>query len=148
VFFVLPLSAQTTKDQLQNMYLEYLTEQGYLPDIDEDGDIKFKYEGGTYYILVFETDLQYFELVYPNFWEIESQEELDMVKTVISYVNRSTKIAKIYLNSREDNVSVSAESLLTSPEDFKNCFSRLLSIIKSGRDKFRTEMNKTPADSV
>jgi hypothetical protein len=142
VFFsVLPLPAQETKESLQTMYMNYLRGEGYVPDIDEDGDVRFKYEGGIYYIIVQENDLENIRILYPNFWEIESEEELFKAYSVISYVNRTTKVAKIFLNRAEDDVSIIGETLLNRPEDFKNFFKRILNAIRSARTDFRDGMN-------
>jgi hypothetical protein len=137
---LLPLSAQVTKPYLQDMYMGYLKEQGYTPSIDEDGDVRFKYEGGTYYIIVDENDPTFLHILYPNFWEIESPIELAQAKNAVSYVNRTAKIAKIYLVRDDVDLSISAESLLNQPEDFKICFARMLRCIRTARDEFREEM--------
>jgi hypothetical protein len=138
---LLSLPAQVTRSYLQDMYMEFLKEQGYTPNIDDDGDIRFKYEGGTYYIIVDENDATFLHILYPYFWEIESPEELARAKDVVSYVNRTTKIAKIYLVRDDVDLSISAETLLNRPEDFKNCFIRMLRCIKTARNDFRDEMN-------
>jgi hypothetical protein len=122
--------------------MNYLKQQGYVPEVDEDGDIKFKYEGKTYYIIVDEDDPEFFQIVYPYFWEMESSAELQKAKSVISSVNRTTKVAKIYLTRDEDDASISGEVFLKKPEDFKEIFSRLLSAMNLIREEFREEMNK------
>jgi hypothetical protein len=142
VFFpVFLLPAQVTKTSLQAMYMDYLRGEGYVPSIDDDGDVRFRYEGGTYYIIVQEGDLEYFRILYPNFWEIESEEELLKAHSVISYVNRTTKVAKIFLNRDEDDVSIAGETLLDAPEDFRNFIKRVLNAIGTARADFRNRMN-------
>ncbi|MDR0411474.1 MAG: hypothetical protein LBH75_05835, partial [Treponema sp.] len=46
-FAAFSINAQMSKESLQQMYLTYLTGEGYSPEIDSDGDIKFKAEGRT-----------------------------------------------------------------------------------------------------
>jgi hypothetical protein len=126
---------------LQNRYLNFLREEGYTPNIDEDGDVRFRYEGGTYYIIIMEDDPEYLRILYPNFWEIESDAELSRAYRAASTVNRTTKIAKIYINRNEGNISMVAESLMAKQDDYRSWFQRLLNIIGTARRDFRTEMN-------
>ena len=45
------------------MYVDFLTEEGYKPTVDSDGDVRFKKEGMTYFISVHSNDPQYFRIV-------------------------------------------------------------------------------------
>ena len=45
-------SEEIEKRELRSNYMGYLTAEGYMPSIDDAGDIKFKSEGKTYYLLV------------------------------------------------------------------------------------------------
>jgi len=64
--FVFPAASQQqwTKEDLQNTYMEYLRQEGYVPTIDADGDIQFKVAGDVYFIIINETDLQFFSDLY------------------------------------------------------------------------------------
>jgi hypothetical protein len=141
VLFSASLPAQETKESVQNRYMEYLRTEGYVPSIDEDGDVRFRYEGGTYYIIILEDDAEFIRVLYPNFWEIESDEELGRAYKAASYVNRTTKIAKVFVNRNEDDVSIVGESLLRGQDDYKSWFKRILSAIGTARRDFRDEMN-------
>ncbi|MCL6595365.1 MAG: hypothetical protein K6V73_04045, partial [Firmicutes bacterium] len=61
-----------TRAQRAQGYLEFLAEEGYRPRLDADGDVVFKVEGGAYYILLDE-DEEFFRLIYPNFWPLETE---------------------------------------------------------------------------
>lgn len=59
---------------LRQTYMSTLTDLGFRPEIDGDGDIHFMYEGGNYFI----TDIcddTYFYLLFPGFWELEDRSE-------------------------------------------------------------------------
>lgn len=131
-----------SKSDLQEMYLDYLKDQGYQPEIDSDGDILFKAEGSSYYIIVDEDDLESFRILYPGFWEIESLSEKAKVYEVVNYINRTKKIVKAYLHSTEDNVSMDANILIETPEDFKLHFRRMLNLLISQKREFREKMNE------
>jgi hypothetical protein len=134
------LGQEMTKSQLQKMYTNYLKAEGFSASLDEDGDVVFKYEGGNYYISVDESDLEFFSLYYPNFWELESDSEKAQAKTAALMVTNTTKIAKVFFTRNETQVSINAETLLTAPSDFKQVFKRMLSVIAAARGKFITEM--------
>jgi hypothetical protein len=131
--------AAQTRGELQQMYMDYLREQGYIPSLDSEGDVTFKVEGRYYYISVDENDPAYFRIVYPGFWDIESEEERIAVSAVIMSVNQTTKIAKVYIASW-DTTEIEADVLLNSPEDFKHHFLRMISTLQLARRKFLYEM--------
>jgi len=58
----LSMSAEkTSKEQaFTNQVLSYLRTEGYAPSIDSDGDVKFKVQGDTYYVVVQEYDDGYY----------------------------------------------------------------------------------------
>ena len=124
-----------TKEELQDMYIAYLREQGYAPSADSEGDVVFKIEGRSYYIAVAEDDLEYFRIVYPNFWEIETEAERRKASALIMSVNRTTKLAKVYIESW-DNTYIDAAVFLNTPEDFKRHFTRMINTIQTARRKF------------
>ena len=79
------------------VYLEQLLrEEGYLPKIDEDGDLVFKSEGKGVYIAADPNDADYVRILMPNIWTIDSEEERDLVARVCSSVNKSVKVAKVF----------------------------------------------------
>jgi hypothetical protein len=142
LFCVNCLSAQMTTSQLQALYTNYLREEGYQPIVDSDGDVVFKAEGRTFWIDVNEKDLESFRIVYSNFWEIESLAEKLKVYEVANYINRTTKVAKVFLNSREDDVSVDANILIKKPDDFKLHFKRMVDLLLYVVREFRYKMNE------
>jgi hypothetical protein len=127
--FVNQLNAQMSKSELQQMYVSYLRDEGYQPSIDSDGDIAFKAEGRTFYIIVYDDDLEYFYILFPNFWEMESEAERRQFTEAASYVNRTTKLVTVFMTSHNDT-SISASILVSKPEGFKNRFQ------KNGRINF------------
>ncbi|WP_257658969.1 YbjN domain-containing protein [Parapedobacter lycopersici] len=136
------VNAQSSRSDLQKMYVSHLQKQGYQPEIDSDGDIEFKAEGNTFYIIVDEDDLESFRILYPSFWEIESLSEKAQVYNVVNYINRTTKIAKAYLNSSEDNVSMDVNIFIAEPEDFKPHFRRMVNLLIAERREFIDKMNE------
>ena len=145
VFFVFPVnrvfSQQYTKSERQDFYLTYLRSEGFQPAVDEDGDITFRYEGGNYYIYVEDNDTGYFQIVYPNFYRLETRAERTAAAAAASVVTRGIRVVKVYLNSSESNVSISAEMFVVNLTDFTQFFYRLLDIMNSARNEFNSQMN-------
>ncbi|MDR2523446.1 MAG: hypothetical protein LBC93_07100 [Synergistaceae bacterium] len=133
---VCPVLGEAAESPLADMYAEYLKSEGYFPTVDKDGDVFFKYEGSAYFILVDEDDPQFFVVIYPTFWKIDSESEKTLARKVALEVTNSTKGAKVFLDRQEMNVSINAETLLKQPEDFKDVFPRILNMISSARKKF------------
>ena len=142
LFCVNILNAQMTLSQLQDMYFNYLVLEGYKPSFDSDGDITFKAQGRTFWIDIDERDLESFRIVYSNFWAIESLAEKLKVYEVMNYINRTTKVAKVFLNSKEDDVSIDANIFIGNPEDFKLHFNRMLELLLYEILEFRKKMNE------
>ena len=139
-FFGVGAYAQNmTKQQFQQMYINYLKAEGFSPNVDSDGDVAFKYEGRTYYIIVYEDDPQFFSIIYPNFWKIESDDEQIQAVFSATEVTRRKKVVKVYLTTN-DNVSISADILLKNPADFSAVFYRLMGQIVEARQDFIDEM--------
>lgn len=130
--------AQETREEYQSMYVDFLKEEGYAPKVDSDGDVAFKAEGKNYYIEVNEDDSEYFRIVFPNFWEIESEDERVAVAFAASTASRKTKVAKVYLVG--DNTSISAEILLSDPASFRDHFGRMIGMILTALETFQEEM--------
>ncbi|MCX8141017.1 MAG: hypothetical protein WHU94_15075 [Thermogemmata sp.] len=127
-----------TKQERVGMYMRYLVEEGYMPRVDQDGDIIFKFEGGTYLIIIDDSDDEYFRLVFPNFWSIDSEEERMQVYIAATHATAETKVTKVY--PVRDNVWASIEMFCSPPEVFKSVFRRSLGALRAGVNNFREKM--------
>jgi hypothetical protein len=111
--------------------LEYLEAEGYRPtvgdkDLVEPNEtlIQFKIEGGNYCIITDENDPEYFRLMYPNLWKIDTEEDQLAALRCADTVNRERKAVKVYLTPEGDSVFADIELILARPEDFKVVFLR------------------------
>ncbi len=129
------------KNELATMYQSYLTEEGYAPKIDEDGDVIFKFEGGTYFISVPENDDIYFRLVYPAFWKIENDGEKERAVKAALDASTETKVAKVYLV--RDHVWAAIELFCSPIENFRLVFKRSLGALQTSVGKFTDHMKAT-----
>jgi hypothetical protein len=129
-----------TNQERTAMYRTFLEEEGYRPRIDGDGDVFFKYEGRCYVIVVEETDEEFFRLIYPDFWGIESDSELAAVKEAALRATAETKVAKIF--PVRDNTWATIELFCSPPETFKPIFHRCLSALRASVEKFVSQMQE------
>lgn len=125
--------------QKRDLYFTYLASEGYRPEVDRDGDVAFKYEGGNYYLSVDEDDT-YFRLVYPNFWSIESPEELRRAYEAASRATERIKVAKVYVRQDAKNTSAAIEMFLDPLADFREVFPRSLQALRAGVASFVDSM--------
>lgn len=124
----------------EKIILKYLKEQGYHAKVDKDGDIVFKCESMNLAILVDDNDEDFFRLILPNFWEIESEGELDHVLLASSEINHEIKLIKITTSDMETHASV--EMLLTSAQDIAKIFEKSLRCIQHATYKFAGKMRE------
>ena len=124
------------------LYVDYLTKEGYRPVVDPDGDVVFKHEGGTYYIDIDTSDEEFFRLVFPNFWSIDNADELARALFAADHATMKTKVAKVYLRSDGKNTSASIEMFFGRPEQFTEVFHRSMSALRASIVNFREIMEK------
>lgn len=138
-----PIQAEQKK---LDLYKNYLINQGYRPEVDEDGDIFFKREGRGFYIFPNENDKEYFRISLPNFWSIENEAERLQVLEACNYTNALTKVVKVHTVKNNTNVWASVEMFLKNPQDFEPIFERscraIISAVESFAEKMRGEEKK------
>jgi hypothetical protein len=126
VLFVLPASAQKTKRDFQRMYMAYLNKQGYNPSVDEDGDILFKVEGFTHYIIVDEKEPQLFVLLrVVNIEKYPAQKSLEAA----NYANRVSDGGIVYISKDGRSVVVSLVTIVIKPADWQKVFAKAMDLL-------------------
>ncbi len=126
------------KSATQTMYMEYLKSEGYPAELDDDGDVLFKFEGNTYFIQIDPNDTEFFRIVLPNFWPVKGEDERQKVMKAMNYANAESKTAKVFIV--RDNVWASIEIFVATPEDFKSIFKRSMSALQYGVYNFVMKM--------
>ncbi|MCM2373717.1 hypothetical protein [Aporhodopirellula aestuarii] len=127
-----------TKEALQQSHMEFLKSEGYSPRVDEDGDVAFKFEGRTYYLLIAEDDPNLMRLAYPNFWSLENEDERQRAQVAALKATKDTKVAKVFLTDKNTWAMVSL--FLAEPDDFHPVFSRCLSALRLSVNTFADTM--------
>jgi hypothetical protein len=141
-----PLFADMSKEELQRMYLDYLRSQNIRASVDGDGDIEFQYKGShinetTFYIIVDETDQQYFRIVKYGIYYLDTEAKLRQAPLVAANVTRRADVAKIYINSAGTNLIATASAFIATPQDFMVIFPKLMRELDNIMYYFLNEMN-------
>ena len=136
---LVPAAAQAqtyTKAQLQETYTQYLSAEGYRPELTNAGNVRFRREGKNYVIYVDEKDPTFFRLVMALSFEDKSAEARAARLEGINAANMQTKVVKSFVD-KENDVYFAAEMFFIVPGDFKAAMPRTLRAIDFAHDKFR-----------
>lgn len=117
------------KNELIELTNGYLQQEGFLPELDADGDITFKYQGQRVYIIVHEDDQNFFLFMMPQF-TAQGEDELIQSLIACNHATKKTKVAKAYVNDK-NRVIISAEILVPEPGDVGSVIKRSLETMMS-----------------
>jgi hypothetical protein len=131
---------------LRPTYMSTLTELGFRPEIDGDGDIRFMYEGGNYYITD-NCDETFVYIMYPGFWSLEDRSEQLAGLMAANSTNSQVKAAKILLSKDMTRASVTIECLIREASDVSSFLMRALRCIQLARRTFRDEIQGLTANN-
>ena len=137
-----------TREELQKYYLDVLETEGYRPELDQDGDVRFRHEGNSYFIEVREDDPMFFRVVMPNFWDIESPAERKRIIEAANAACNEIKVSKVFIVRNDTWCAV--ELFLPSQEDFAPLLQRCLLAIRAAVNTFTERMRNDsapPADA-
>lgn len=119
---------------LRNSLKSFLQSEGFVPTIDSDGDIKFKRNGDTYYILVSDNNKSpmYIKLAkYFNYSETVTKTKINLYAAEVNLY----KMAK--LTALDNSYSIGAELFLTSSSAFTTIFYKLLDVMDDAESEFK-----------
>ncbi len=132
----------------QQQFFDFLSTQGFRPEL-HGPMVAFKSEGGTFVLYPDEEDTTYFQLVFPNFWNLESAEERARAVVAAGTATERTKSAKVFVQG--DNTVAAIESFQPDFESFQAVFDRSMSALRSAVHTFGTTMREgtqPPSSSV
>lgn len=128
-----------TQIKLRNEIQAFLKEEGFMPEIDSDGDIRFKKEGSVYYISINENDES---PMYINFYRAFNYPEKyspDIVKMATAELNKYKGVKVVCY---ESSFSIQSNMYLVSAEAFKYAFYSLMSQMANVQEDFMEECSK------
>lgn len=115
---------------------EYLSSEGYRYNIDDDGDIHFKYQGANLFITNSGEDEQFFRIIMPNIYVVENNRM--KVLEAANMITRDMKVVKAFLV--EDHLWLSIELFIDSTPEFGDFFVRCIEILVAARHKIAQEI--------
>lgn len=123
-----------------DLYKEFLTKEGYAPTVENDL-LFFKKEGRSYALLPNEDDATFFQLIFPNFWDIGNDKERAKAYAAANHATGTTKVAKIFVREDGKNVWGAIELFFEKPELFKPVFDRGMMALSAAVTNFVAKMN-------
>ncbi|WP_199188341.1 hypothetical protein [Deinococcus arcticus] len=118
--------------------LNFLTDEGFRPKLDDDGDVHFKYEGGTYFVLTAGNDPTHLALLYPFFWPLEDAAERARALEAAMHAQRQVRVGRILV--LEHDVSANVSAYLPDEQSFRAVLLRSLEGLKYLVLKFQEHM--------
>ena len=119
------------------MVLNFLKEQGFCPQVDENGSIIFKYQMSTFIFLNNDEDEEFFQLAFPYISDV-TEENHELVLEAANKVNSKIKVAKVIIPG--DDVWVLFEVILDQSPEVGSIIQRGLGILMGARRAFYEEM--------
>jgi len=123
-------------------YMEFLEDEGMQPSLDASGAVTFASRGRSYYLIVDDDDPQYFRLLYPNFWSLDSAAERQRALLAAAEVTAGVKVAKVYVLG--EDTQAAAEMFLADPQDLRQVFSRALRALQGAVRRYTDLMQERP----
>ena len=114
-----------------------LAEEGFQPEIDEDGDISFLAGEISLSLILDEEDKDFFSLVCA--FEVDDMDQLELFYSAASEASREYRIAKAYIGEIEDEcfeIRFCVEGLAT-PELFRSNLRRYVELLLDMQERRR-----------
>lgn len=113
----------------------WLKDQGFRSDRDENGNLHFRYEGVSM-VCRKDPDERYLQILIPGIYQLEDNRE--KVLEAISTICRDIKMIKAFLV--EDYLWLSVEMYIDSTPDIDDFIERCLDIMITGRKRIAEEI--------
>lgn len=124
-------NAETTlsaeHQQLRTEIKQFITDEGYAPSIDSDGDIMFKFEGKTYYVKIYKDTNPFFIAIY----RYHTYSETFTKEKILNAIAECNFKKGVKVVAYEESYNYRAEMFINSVEPLKGVFTQLLDQIKS-----------------
>ena len=128
----------------KELILQILGKMGYKPELDNDGDIMFRFEAKTVFVMTGDDDEKYLSVQLPQFYEVAEGEE-PLVLTVCNRMSRELKLVKVYIDQTFKNVTGACEFFYSNEESLSDCLAhslRFLGIVRSRFKRYKAELSE------
>ena len=124
--------------KLRTEIFNFLKEEGFTPEIDKDGDIKFKRQGNIHYVVISENNESPMYVEMERYVPIPEKYSEVIARIAAHNLSRRYKAVKCYLAGKDKVFTFSAQMFVRSSEPFKEVFYKLCAVI----DDMKVEMNE------
>ena len=128
----------------KDLIIQALGKIGYKPEIDDDGDIKVRYQMKSIYVYVGDEEDSFVALFLPQLHEIADGEETLALATC-NKMTRELKLTKVFVEQNFKNVSASCDFYYANEESLEYCLEKslqMLGVVRSKFRKYKTELSE------
>ena len=118
------------QQQLRTSIMNFLRNDGYAPQIDEDGDISFKKEGSAYFVIIGENNESPMFVSLSKLFPYGDGVTKGAILPYVAEINRY-KMGKILI--RDSYFEIRCELFLTSSSAFTSIFDKMMVVIDEAR---------------
>ena len=122
------------------IYKKWLSENGLIYNVDEDEDLHFKYQMCNFYIMNPHNDKLFLQVMLPNIWSIDSEEERTNALIVANKLNMQRKALKVFIT--QESTILTVEMFIDNTPDVEDFMERILNILIQGREGFAEGMRE------
>ena len=118
------------------MIVKVLEKMGFRPYVDEDGDVGFRFQMKTIFVLNSNESENYLVLNMPQFYEIEDGDEA-IALTACNKVTRELKLIKVFVDQNFKTISANSEFLYADEDSLVKNIEYSLEILSVVRRLYR-----------
>ena len=127
----------------QQLYTDFLKKEGFVPEVQESGEIRFKIQGEIFVISPAEDDPNYFKVSYYHSWDPSQTEQ---VWPILNLLNVKFKVVKVA--ALNDVICLTTETFLKDPADFESLFARCINIIGAAKAQLAIALSQRAASAA
>lgn len=114
----------------------WLKEQGFKNERDDDGDLRFKYQGVNLFCCKDDNDQQFLRIIMPGIYQIDG--DRTKVLEAINTICCDLKAIKAFIV--QDHLWLAIEMFIDSTPDIDDFIERCLNILIAGRQRIAQEI--------
>lgn len=120
-----------------------LSHEGYRPEINEGGDLVFKFEGKIYILSNDERDPNFFRLIFPNFFVASNPVQKELLEKTMNEVNAHIKMIKCYSTlGQNKNYASLAYEIYSDDDSLMQNVNRGIYMVQQGINYFSKTINR------
>lgn len=119
------------------LMMQFLKKEGLMPEVMDNNNIIFKYQMRTFMYVENDEDASFFQLMMPAIYDV-TDDNRDAVLVAANNITKGYKIVKCVV--MDDNVWLSAETLLDSSPQLEDIVPRFLELLINVQQAFYNEV--------